>query len=87
MPETLPIDQGARIFVSSLGAGQQVVHQSRPGRKAYLFVISGGLSLNGKSLAPGDQARVDGEPELKLQAQQDSELILLDLPDVSHPRA
>ena len=83
LPETLAIDQDAQIYVSTLKQGQNAEHRSRPGRKAYLFVISGGVTLNGKPLAPGDQARVTDQPELKLQAQQESDLILLDLPEVS----
>ncbi len=80
LPETLVIDQGAAIYVSALRAGQEVVHKSRAGRKAYLFVISGSLTVNGTPLAAGDQARIADEPELTLRATGKAELILLDLP-------
>lgn len=80
IPGTLTIDQDAAIYVSGLGAGQEVSHRSRAGRKAYLFVIAGRLTVNGTPLAPGDQARIADEPELTLRAQEDAELILLDLP-------
>ena len=78
---TLHIDQDAQIFVSALKSADKVVHQSRLGRKGYLFVIEGGVSLNGATLAKGDQARIENEKELNLEAKQDSELILLDLPE------
>jgi len=78
---TLHIDQDAQIFVSALKKGDQVVHKSRLGRKGYLFVIEGGVGLNDTTLAQGDQARIENEKELDLEAKQDSELILLDLPD------
>ncbi len=78
---TMPIDQDAQILVSRLEPGQEVMHQSRPGRKAYLFAIEGSLSVNGTPLEQGDQARIADETELKLRAHQDSELILLDLPE------
>ena len=77
----LHIDQDAQIFVSTLKASDKVVHQSRLGRKAYLFVIDGGIGLNGTTLAQGDQARIADEKELQIEAKQDSELILLDLPE------
>jgi hypothetical protein len=80
IPRTLTIDQDAAIYVSALAGGQSVVHKSRAGRKAYLFVIQGGLAVNGHPLKAGDQARVADEPELTLQAAQEAELILLDLP-------
>jgi redox-sensitive bicupin YhaK (pirin superfamily) len=66
--------------VSALRPGEEVVHKSRAGRKAYLFVISGGLTANGTPLAAGDQARIADEAELTLRATKDVELILLDLP-------
>ena len=80
VPETLIIDQDAVIYVSSLRAGQEVIHKSRPGRKPYLFVIAGGLTINGMPVKPGHQARIADEPELALQAKEVAELIFLDLP-------
>jgi redox-sensitive bicupin YhaK (pirin superfamily) len=80
LPGTLAIDQDATVSVSALRAGQEVIHRSRAGRKAYLFVIAGRLRVNGTELARGDQARIAEEPELRLAATEDAELILLDLP-------
>ena len=77
---SLRIDQDATIFVSRLLAGQAVRHASRDGRHAYLFLIAGGLRVNGMSLAAGDQARIAGERTLTLEAEGDAEVILLDLP-------
>lgn len=80
LPGTLAIDQDATISVSALRAGEQAVHRTRAGRRAYLFVISGALEVNGTALAAGDQARIADEPELALRAAEDAEVILLDLP-------
>jgi len=80
LPETLAIDQDAVVYLSSLRAGQAVSHQARPDRKAYLFVIGGTLDLNGTSLSDGDQARIGQESELRLRAEKDSEVMLIDLP-------
>lgn len=79
VPDTLAIDQDARIYVASLKPGQQVTHENR-GEHAYLFVIDGAVRLNGKPLAKGDQARIAGEAHLELSADKAAELILLDLP-------
>lgn len=81
IPETLTIDQDAQIYFSNLPTGQEVVHQSRAGRKAYLFVIGGKLAVNCTPLGSGDQARIADEPALHLRATAESELILLDLPE------
>jgi redox-sensitive bicupin YhaK (pirin superfamily) len=80
VPRSLTIDQDATIYITALKAGQAVVHKSRPGRKGYVFVIAGELSLNGAPVTAGDQARIADEPELHLKAVEDGEVILLDLP-------
>ena len=77
---TLAIDQDATIYVSALRAGQEIIHKSRAGRRAYLFVIAGSLTVNGIPLAAGDQGRIADEPELTLRATGEAELMLLDLP-------
>jgi hypothetical protein len=80
LPGTLVIDQDAAIYLSSLKAGEEVTHRGRSKRKAYLFVIAGGVKMNGETLATGDQARIADETELRVRASADAELILLDLP-------
>ena len=78
--ETLRIDQDAVISIAALDPGQSVAHALAPGRRAYAFVISGALELNGDAVAAGDQARITEEPRLALAASAPTELILLDLP-------
>jgi len=84
IPGTLKIDQDAAIYLSRLGAGQKVTHESKQGRKGYLFVIDGALTLGTNSasskLAAGDQARLDDQTHLEIQANKDTEFIFLDLP-------
>jgi redox-sensitive bicupin YhaK (pirin superfamily) len=80
VPGTLVIDQDAAIYLASLAKGQTAAHASRPGRKAYLFVISGAVETNKQALAAGDQARIADEAEIAIRAADDAELILLDLP-------
>jgi redox-sensitive bicupin YhaK (pirin superfamily) len=80
VPETLRIDQDAAIYLSELGAGKQVTHASAPGRKGYLFVVSGEVSVNGKELGAGDQARIADESRLDIRGRSDSSFMLLDLP-------
>ena len=80
IPGTLTIDQDAAIYVSAFGAGQEVTHTTGPGRKAYAFVISGSLAVNGTRVDQGDQARLASEAVLRITAEADTEMILLDLP-------
>ena len=79
VPGTLAIDQNAMVYVSELQAGERVNHEMN-GSHAYLFVISGAVNVNGKSLANGDQARMVDESTLEIRAEQDAHVMLLDLP-------
>jgi redox-sensitive bicupin YhaK (pirin superfamily) len=80
VPGTLAIDQDATIYVSDLKPGQSVTHQNR-GKHAYLFVIDGEATVNGRRLGAGDQARIKDEPALTIAAEgREAHLMLLDLP-------
>ncbi len=80
-PGTLAIDQDASIYVSTLDAGKEVVHETKPGRKAYAFVIDGDLEINGTALSAGDQGRIADESRLTIRGgSSKAELLLLDLP-------
>ncbi len=79
-PDTLAIDQDATIYVSKLSAGQRVSLDGGEKRHAYLFVIDGALTVNGKPVEKADQARAAGGLTLTIEATHDSEIILLDLP-------
>lgn len=74
------IHQDASMYVSSLGAGGQVEHVLGRGRKAYLFVIDGRISVNGKQMYEQDAARIEDEDKLAIKADKNAELILIDLP-------
>ncbi|MGH9862821.1 MAG: pirin family protein [Candidatus Acidiferrales bacterium] len=76
----LHIHQDASVYVASLEKGDNVAHTLASGRRAYLFVISGGSTLNGQPLAAGDQARLTDEKKLALTADNPAELLLVDLP-------
>ncbi|PYM03555.1 MAG: quercetin 2,3-dioxygenase [Candidatus Rokuibacteriota bacterium] len=77
---TLAIDQDATMYIAALGAGEAVKHAVNPDRRAYVFVIDGGVELNGDGLAAGDQARISGAAPLEIHATRASELLLIDLP-------
>ena len=77
---TIAIDQDATVYVSSLKRGERLTHAAKPNRHAYLFVTKGQVVVNGHLVDAGDQLRAKDEAELKIDAQDESELILLDLP-------
>ncbi len=79
-PGVLKIHQDATFYVARLNTGEQVTHVLKEGRRAFLYLIEGEVTLNGEQLQTGDQARIVEAGGLALAAAQTSELILLDLP-------
>ena len=76
---SLTIRQDARLYLSTLRAGEVVMHVLKPGRHAWLQVLRGQTSLNGKLLAAGDGAAVSDEARLEIMGQDDAEVMLFDL--------
>jgi redox-sensitive bicupin YhaK (pirin superfamily) len=78
--ETVKVHGDARVFVSRLNAGTEVVHRLGPGRGTYLYVIEGALRAGDEKLGTGDAAKVRDEETLTLAADETTELILVDVP-------
>jgi quercetin 2,3-dioxygenase len=81
------VHQDASVYISSLNPGADVQHELGADRGAYLYVISGRVSLGAGTgagahdeLATGDAVKVTDEPGLALHAENASELILVDVP-------
>ncbi len=76
---SLQIQQDARVFLSTLPAGQSVTHELSAGRHAWLQVLRGRVSLNGTLLDTSDGAAVSEEHLLTVQADQPAEVMLFDM--------
>jgi redox-sensitive bicupin YhaK (pirin superfamily) len=70
----------ATIYRCELEPEKSVVHNDTAGRRILLYLTDGRVSTNGVALKAKDQARIDIEEPLVVQAQQHSELILIDVP-------
>jgi redox-sensitive bicupin YhaK (pirin superfamily) len=78
--ESLSLRQDACVYGSLLGRGERVEHVLAAGRRAWVQVARGALLMNGQSLAAGDGAGISEEAALALQATEDAEVLLFDLP-------
>lgn len=75
------IHQDVTLYLSKLDAHKELPFKQSEGRRIYLFIIEGEVSLNGDiTLQKRDDARITELHELKLQAKQDSFFLLIDLP-------
>lgn len=73
------IHQDATLYLATLDASSKLVHEIGPGRRAYLFLVNGTVTLGGHKLQSGDVAKVTGEINLSFEAEKPSEILLIDL--------
>lgn len=77
--DALPIRANARLVAATLKAGQSTEYHIAPRRKVYLVPASGQIEINGVVAAAGDGVAISDETLLKVSAQQDSEIVLVDV--------
>jgi hypothetical protein len=75
------IHQDVALFAALLDSGEAVAHPLATGRKAWVQVVRGAVTMNGRDLSAGDGAAVEGEDALTVAAKADgSEILVFDLP-------
>lgn len=77
----LHIHQDAKFYLSTLAAGGRVEYSQSPGRKAYLFVIAGEVTLGRIRMQTRDAAMIENEKDLAITSENPAEIILIDLPE------
>ncbi|MGI9415488.1 MAG: pirin family protein [Hyphomicrobiales bacterium] len=75
----LTIHQDVDLFGALMADGQALTHVLRSGRKAWVQVARGTVTLNGEQLCPGDGAAVSDEAALELKATSDAEILVFDM--------
>jgi len=60
------IYQNASVYASVLDSGKSVALELKPGRHAWVQLISGQLDVNGAKLGKGDGAAISGESALQI---------------------
>jgi quercetin 2,3-dioxygenase len=73
------IHQDANLFIVRLGEGQETKLDLKSNRHAWVQVARGGVSVNGQDLKAGDGAAISKEDEVRVKAQEASEVLLFDL--------
>lgn len=77
--ESVLVHQDAGVYVSALQAGERLEHALPPGSGAYLYLIDGALRANDEKLGTGDAAKIWDEPQLAIEADAPSELIVVEV--------
>jgi redox-sensitive bicupin YhaK (pirin superfamily) len=75
----LTIHQDVALYASILDAGAAVSLDLASGRGAWVQVVDGGVTVNGRDLDAGDAIAIDGETEVSVSARSKAEFLLFDL--------
>lgn len=80
-PGVARIHQDMTIYLSRPEPERQLDFTQAEGRRMYVFVIDGDLTLNGEyQLAQRDAARIEATPQLSLRTETGARFMLIDLP-------
>jgi len=77
---SVTIHQDARIYAGLFEGTERATHALATGRKAYLHVVRGKLTVNGTPVEAGDALKMTGVSEVVLGKGAGAEVLLFDLP-------
>ncbi len=76
----LKIHQDAALLGATLSKGQSLRYDLGSDRQGYLVAATGALTVNGTAVGARDGATITAEDSLLLEASEESEILLADLP-------
>jgi redox-sensitive bicupin YhaK (pirin superfamily) len=77
---SITIQQDAKIYAGLFDGQEQAAVTLAPGRRAWLHVARGDITVNGAALKTGDAVAVEDEPQIALANGRQAEVLLFDLP-------
>jgi redox-sensitive bicupin YhaK (pirin superfamily) len=76
---SLKIQQDVQMYSTLIHKGNHMIHELKPGRKAWLHVVKGRIVMNELRLRAGDGAGFSDEMAVSFTAQEPTEILLFDL--------
>jgi redox-sensitive bicupin YhaK (pirin superfamily) len=77
---SVSIQQDARLYAGLFDGDESARLDLVAGRRAWLHVARGEVSVNGKRLASGDALAIEGEPAIEIAQGDKAEVLVFDLP-------
>ncbi len=74
------IHQDARLYSGLIDGDESASLSLAAGRRAYVHLVRGALTVNGQRLVAGDAAKLEREAAVTLSEGQDAEVLVFDLP-------
>lgn len=78
--QIVKIHQDLTLYLCRLDKDKDITFRQEDGRRIFLFVIEGRLTVNNTRLGEGDTARIESLAQLSIMAEEDAFLMLIDLP-------
>jgi redox-sensitive bicupin YhaK (pirin superfamily) len=76
---SVTIHQDAYLYAVLLDGSDRTVHKLKAGRRAYVHVARGKLTVNGQALEAGDALKATNTAEIVLEMGEGAEVLLFDL--------
>jgi len=76
---SVKIHQDARLYAGLLDGADRASHAVTPGRRAYVHVACGALTVNGRALEAGDALKAADVKEIVLEKGKEAEVLLFEL--------
>jgi len=76
---SVTVHADARLFAGLFDGDETAGLALDPARKSYVHLVRGELAVNGRRLATGDAAMIEGESALELSAGREAEVLVFDL--------
>ncbi len=77
--QSVKVHQDVSLYASLLTTDQSLQHILAAGRKAWVQIAAGSISLQGELLQAGDGAALEGEQTIDITANTNTELLLFDM--------
>jgi redox-sensitive bicupin YhaK (pirin superfamily) len=78
--DVVTFNTDATIYRANLDAGQKLHFDNTTGRRVFIYLTQGQIRVDGLLLYREDQARIDSEKTLTIEADREAEFILIDVP-------
>ena len=76
---SVTIHQDAYLYAALVDGAEALRHSPAAGRKTYVHVVRGEVSVNGSPLAHGDAMKLSGAQAVRIEQGRDAEVLLFDL--------
>lgn len=77
---SVTIHQDACVYAGLFDGDERAEHALAPGRRAYVHVVRGSITVNGEVLATGDAVKLQDVPAAIFEQGSSAEVLLFDLP-------